>query len=71
LQQFVSIVEACCQRIEAENNLLQLRSFLTECLRTIRRIPDVGLFQLPLDFSQAFSIAIVVKDTPLTPKYVR
>jgi len=71
LQQFVSIGEACCQRIKAEYDLLQLRSFLPECLGAIRLIPDVGLFQFPLDFSQAFSILIVVKDTPLTPKYVR
>jgi len=71
LQQFISIGEARCQRIEAENDLLQLRSFLPECLGAIRLIPDVGLFQFPLDFSQAFSIPIVVKDTPLTPKYVR
>jgi hypothetical protein len=71
LQQLVSVVEACCQRIEAENDLLQLRSFLPECLRAIRLIPDVGLFQFPLDFSQAFSISVIVKDTPLTPKCVR
>lgn len=71
LQQFIGIAKACGQRIEADNNLFQKCPFLTQRLGPIRLIPDVRLFQFPLDFRQAFSISIVVKDTPLTPKYVR
>jgi hypothetical protein len=71
LQQFVGIGKAGCQRIKAENDLFQQRPFPSERLSAIRLIPDIGLFQFPLDFSQALSISFVVKDTPLTPKYVR
>ena len=71
LQKFVSISKPGCQRIKAENDLFQKRPFLAERLGPIRLVPDVGFFQFSLDFSQALSISFVVKDTPLTPKYVR
>jgi hypothetical protein len=71
LQKFTGVGKPGCQRIKAENDLFQKRPFLAERLGAIRLVPDVGFFQFPLDFSQALSISFVVKDTPLTPKYVR
>jgi hypothetical protein len=71
LQKFVGIGKTGRQRIKAENNLFQQCPFLSERLGAIWLVPDIGLFQFPLDFSQALSISFVVKDTPLTPKYVR
>jgi len=70
LQKFAGIGEAGGQRIKAENDLFQQRPLLPKRLCAIRLVPNVGLFQFPLDFGQALSISIVVKDTPLTPKYV-
>jgi len=40
-----------------------LRPLLTESLRTLRIVPDVGLFQFALDFGQPLGFALVVKDT--------
>jgi len=70
LQQFLGIAKARGQRIEADHNLFQQRPFLAQRLGPIRLIPDIRLFQFSLDFRQAFSISIVVKDTPLTPMCV-
>ena len=37
---------------------------LAEFLRALGIIPDIGLFQLSIDFFQLFFAAGVVKDTP-------
>jgi hypothetical protein len=46
--------------------LFESRTLLPERLRSIRFIPDIGLLEFALNFGQAFRLAIIVKDTPLT-----
>jgi hypothetical protein len=40
-----------------------LRPLLAKCLRALRIVPDVGLFEFALDFGQALGFALIVKDT--------
>jgi hypothetical protein len=46
------------------HNLFQTRPFPSERLGAVLVAPDVGLFQFPSDFGQAFAFGIKVKDTP-------
>jgi hypothetical protein len=66
VEQLISVAEACSQIIDKHNDLLQRRPFLSKRLRSIRFIPDIGLFQLALNFGQALRLAVIVKDTPST-----
>lgn len=57
--------------VDNADNQIELRTFPTQRLRTFGLIPDVGLFELALNFGQAFRFAIIVKDTPSTRLCVR
>ena len=59
-------LKTCTQVIQRDDNLLQHRSLLTQCLGSIRLVPYIGLFKLALNFGQALRLAVVVKDTPST-----
>ena len=50
--------------VERFDDLRQLRALLTQILGALRIIPDAGVFQFALYFSQAITFVIVVKDTP-------
>lgn len=42
-------------------------AFASEFLRALWIIPELGLFELALDFGQALLFGIEVKDTPVRP----
>jgi hypothetical protein len=67
----MGIDESRRQRIQCCNHFFKLRPLLPQRLRAIGLVPDVRLFELALDFGQAFRLAVVVKDTPLTPLHVQ
>jgi hypothetical protein len=67
----MDIDESRRQRIQCCNYLFKLRPLLPQRLRTIGFVPNVRFFELALDFGQAFRLAVVVKDTPLTPTHVQ
>jgi hypothetical protein len=45
------------------DDFLELRAFLTELLRPLRILPDIGLLELAGDFLQALVLVVVIKDT--------
>ena len=67
----MGIDESRRQRIQSCNHLFKPRPLLPQRLRAIGFAPNVRLFELALDFGQAFRLAVVVKDTPLTPLHVQ
>jgi hypothetical protein len=62
-QQVGCLYKASGKRVEIGNDPLQLRAFLAERLGTRRIIPDVRLFQFPLDLGQSLGFVFIVKDT--------
>jgi hypothetical protein len=54
------------QFIQHIDHVLERNAFPAERLRSIRVIPDIGLFEFALNFGQAFRFAVIVKDTPST-----
>jgi hypothetical protein len=42
----------------------KIHALAAEGLRTRRIVPDVGRFELALDFNQSIGFGVVVKDTP-------
>ena len=48
-----------------------MRTLLAEGLGTLGLVPYIGLFEFALDFGQAFSLALIVKDTPSTQQCVQ
>jgi hypothetical protein len=50
--------------VDDQDYFFQPDPVLAQLLRAFRIIPDVGLFQLTIDFFQFFFAAGVVKDTP-------
>jgi hypothetical protein len=43
-------VQAVADLVERGDDLIELRAFAPELLRPVRRIPDLGIFQLAIDF---------------------
>lgn len=70
LQQFLCVGETRVQVAERYDDFLKLRPFLSESLCPLRFVPDIRLFELPLNLGQPFRFAVVVKDTPLTHRCV-
>ena len=52
--------------IKRDDDLFERDTFLPECLRSIRCIPDIGLLEFALNFGQTLRLAVIVKDTPST-----
>ena len=46
------------------DDVVELRTFLAECLGAVRIVPDAGVFEFLADFFEALTLAIEVKDTP-------
>ena len=59
-------MQSARQLIQTNDNLFQPRTLLTQRLRALGFIPDVGLLEFALDFGQTLSLAVVVKDTSST-----
>jgi hypothetical protein len=64
------IVQTGRELFESADDCLEFRPLLSQSLRAIRVIPDVGLLEFALNFRQAFLLAVIVKDTPLTQQCV-
>ena len=67
----MGVDESRRQRTQCCDHPYKPRPLLPQRLRAIGFVPDVRLFELALDFGQAFRLAVVVKDTPLTPLHVQ
>ncbi len=63
-QQFVVLGDARYQAIKGLHHLGQLGAFTSQFLGTLGLVPDSGILELTLDFSQTFALIIDVKDTP-------
>jgi len=50
--------------VQAVHESGQARTLSAEILGALRIVPDIGAFQLPGYFFQAFFLDVVVKDTP-------
>jgi hypothetical protein len=71
VEQLSGIIETGRQFIEGLNHFFQRDALLTERLRAVGVIPDIGLFELALNFGQPFRFAVIVKGTPSTLRRVR
>ena len=63
-QQISCIANPGSDNVDTLYFLLQARPFATQFLGTRGVVPDIRLLQLTLDFGQAFTFGVVVKDTP-------
>ena len=64
LQQLGRVVQTGAQRLQSAHLVLETSALLAECLRLIRIVPDLGIFELAVDFFQALALGVKVKDTP-------
>ena len=64
VEQFVGAVQAFGQLADAVDDLFQQRALAAQGLRAFGVVPDVGVFQLAVDFFQTLDLGVVVKDTP-------
>ena len=71
IEEFTCVGETTGYLVQADDNLLETRTLLPERLRALGLVPDVGLLEFPLDFGQAFGLAVVVKDTSSTHRCVQ
>ena len=70
-EQLVRIPQPAADLVQPDDDLFQPRPFLAECLGALRFVPDVRLFQFPLDLCQPLCLLIVVKDTSSTHRRVQ
>ena len=71
VEELAGIAKTGRQFVETDNDLFERGALLAKRLGAIGFVPDVGLFELALDFGQAFGLALVVKDTSSTPGCVQ
>jgi hypothetical protein len=64
VQQLAGAHEAFAQVADAVDRLVQQRTLASQRLRAFGIVPDVGIFQLAVDFFQALDLGVVVKETP-------
>jgi hypothetical protein len=70
LEQLGAVFQADVQLANGADDAFELFLFLTEGLCALLIIPDVGVFQLFLDFREALRLYIEVKDTSGDPRCV-
>jgi hypothetical protein len=70
-EEFARVGETAGDFVEADDNLLESSTLLSERLRALRFIPYVGLLEFALDLGQAFRLTVVVKDTSSTHRCVQ
>jgi hypothetical protein len=68
LQQLFGATQTIGEAADAVDDLVKLRAFLAELLRTLRVVPNVGIFEFAAYFFEAFALGVVVKDTPVTTR---
>ena len=64
LQQFAHVAETGADPFEIADDAFECGAFLTERLRAIRIVPDVGLLQFEFYLFEAAFAFVEVKDTP-------
>ena len=64
LQQLFGVSQAGTHFVQGFDDLRQRRTLAAQRLSVFGFVPDVGVFQLAVDFGQAITFVIVVKDTP-------
>lgn len=64
LQQRFGVIDATLQVFQSLDDIFQRGAFPAQRLRLIGITPDVRVFEFALDLGQAFSLTVVVKDTP-------
>lgn len=67
LEQVAGVRQARRQLVERDDDILEPRPFLSECLCAFRLLPDVGFLEFAPDLGQALRLALVVKGTSSTP----
>ena len=66
VQQFAGPGQAFVELADAGDVLVQQRPFAAQRLGARRIVPDVRVFQFPVDFLEPLYLGVVVKDTPST-----
>jgi len=64
VQQFAGADQAIGQFADAVDGLVEQRALAAQRLRAFGLVPDIGVFQLAVDFFQTLTLGVVVKDTP-------
>jgi len=64
-QQFTRLAQAGGDAGNAADGLVQQRALAPQVLGALRIVPDIGVFQLAVDFFQTLTLGVVVKDTPV------
>ncbi len=63
-EQLAGVGKALRQAADAADDLLQPGALAAQFLGARRIVPDLGIFQFAGDFLEAFTLGLVVKDTP-------
>ena len=64
VEQVLAVSQTAGELVQGLDDLGQHGTLAAQCLGVLRLVPDVGVFQLAVDFDQAVMLVIVVKDTP-------
>jgi hypothetical protein len=64
VEQLVGSSQPLAQAADAVDGLVEQRAFASQRLGAFGIVPDIGAFQFPIDFFQAFDLGVVVKETP-------
>jgi len=64
VQQLAGADQAIGQFTDAVDGLVEQRTLAAQRLRAFGLVPDIGVFQLAVDFFQTLTLGVVVKDTP-------
>ena len=63
-QQIFCIAEAGSNRCDGLHYRFELCAFASKCLSAFGLVPDIGLFEFPVDFGQSIAAFSEVKGTP-------
>jgi hypothetical protein len=64
LRQLDAVAKATIQFVDGQDNTVKLFFFPSQVLSVLGVVPDIGSFELTIDFVQARAFDIEVKDTP-------
>jgi len=65
LEQVLRVAQIVMQRRELADRVVEQLLFPAERLGVLRVVPDVRVFEFPVDFDQTQCFVVVVKDTPV------
>ena len=63
IEQLARVLEPAREPIQAADDLLEFGAFPSEFLRTLRVVPNAGLFEFAGYFLQPLVLVLVIKDT--------